>query len=451
MLTDISELQKSRERLRFTATHDMLTGLPNRALLFERLDEAVNRSIRSGMGGALLFIDLDNFKEVNDTVGHSAGDKVLVECAERIRVVLRKGDIFGRLGGDEFLLIVENLRDEEAPMSIAQKILEALRRPLKVGEESFEIGASIGIALFPKDSGQREELIQYADMAMYRAKEQGKNRFNYYSRKMDRMIRNHYKIERRLKEALSSEGFFLLYQPQIEIASGRIVGVEALLRLDESKAPGCPPSKFIPIAEESELIHRIGEWVVHEACRQVRRWLDDSGVAPLVAINLSRRQLADEGLADKLKQIIEGYRLDPSHFELEITETTFIRLGEAGYRGISRLQQKGFQISIDDFGTGYSSLSNLKNFNMDKLKIDRIFISDLESDESDRAITEASVNLAHALGLKVVAEGVETPGQLEILREMGCDEMQGYLYSPPVPPETISEMLRENASASDLK
>ena len=442
MLTDISELQKSREQLHFTATHDVLTGLPNRTLLFQHLEEALERSRTREHGGALLFIDLDNFKEINDTVGHSAGDRVLLECARRIRQGLREGDIFGRLGGDEFLLIIENIENMDVPMHAAKKVIEGLRRPFHVGSDVFELGASIGIALFPEDSGDMEELIQYADMAMYRAKEKGRNRFMYYSRALDEDVKRHYMIERTLKEALSTGGFYLQYQPQVDLVTGEVVAFEALLRIRESEMGALSPAEFIPVAEESDLIVRIGKWVFGEVCRQILRWREAGITPPLIGINLSRRQLMGEGFCDQIRKTASQYGLSPSSIEFEITETTFMYSRKRGYQMITELQEMGFGLSIDDFGTGYSSLANLKQFTVDKLKIDRSFVQDMTTNESDRAIIEASIALAKALGLGTVAEGVETAEQLRLLKAMECDEIQGFYISPPIGPDEVVEFLR---------
>lgn len=442
MLTDISELQASREKLHFTATHDALTKLPNRMLLFERLDEAIKRAKRNRMGGALFFIDLDNFKEINDTAGHSAGDKVLVECAARIRNVLRESDIFGRLGGDEFLLIIENIKHIDAPMYVAKKILHAVNQPFEIGDESFELGASIGVSLFPEDSSETEELVQFADMAMYRAKEKGKNRFQYYSKSLDTNVKRHYMIERALKDALQHDKYYLLYQPQLDLESGKATGVEALLRVDETIIGLISPAEFIPIAEEGELIIKIGKWVFEECCRQIVKWRREGIENLLVAINLSRRQLMDENWGTFVEETIGRYGIDPSNIEFEITETTFMHSKKLGYQTITFLQELGFKFSIDDFGTGYSSLANLKQFTVDKLKIDRSFVMDIVENESDRAIVKASIALAKALGLSTIAEGVETAEQQALLRELGCDEMQGYLFSRPIPAADIPELLR---------
>ncbi|WP_457595901.1 putative bifunctional diguanylate cyclase/phosphodiesterase [Hydrogenimonas sp.] len=441
MLTDISELEASTERLRYTATHDSLTGLPNRMLLFEKLGDALKKSKRRHTKGALLFIDLDNFKEINDTDGHRAGDAVLRECTNRVKSIIRESDTFGRLGGDEFLLILEEVSDTDAPMHVAQKIIDRLNEPFVVGDESFDLGASIGIALFPDDGFGVEELVQFADMAMYWAKERGKNRFHYYSRRLDESVRRHYMIEKALKEALREGQFHLLYQPQLSLRTGEVTGVEALVRVEGSVIGLISPAEFIPIAEESDLILKIGRWVFEEVCRQMAAWRETGVDGLRVAINLSRRQLRDEGWVPFVRETLSRYDIAHESIEFEITETTFMHSKEAGYRTIQRLQRMGFRFSIDDFGTGYSSLSNLKHFTVDKLKIDRSFVADMPESDSDLAIVQASVALGHALGLGVIAEGVETDRQVEMLRNIGCDEIQGYWYNRPLQPDAIPPLL----------
>jgi diguanylate cyclase (GGDEF)-like protein/PAS domain S-box-containing protein len=444
MLTDITELQASREMLHYTATHDTLTDLPNRRLVHERLGEAIERSLRSGKSGALLFIDLDNFKEINDTVGHSAGDRVLVECARRIRSVTGKEDLLGRFGGDEFLLVMEDLHEPQEALEKARRIIEVLKEPMERGRARFEIGASIGIALFPRDSTDIDQLIQYADMAMYRVKEEGRNNALFFSEELDQKLKERYRIEQLLKRTIRERGFHLLYQPQWDLLSKRIIGMEALIRLKGPRQESLPPGTFIPIAEESELIEAIGAWVLEESCRQLQAWKARYETVPRLALNLSRSQLKNASLPRQMEAVLQRYDLEASAFELEITETTFMHLGPSEYRVLEELQAMGFRLSIDDFGTGFSSLSNLKQFNVDKIKIDRSFIDELEKSESDRAITQASINLAHALGLKTVAEGVETPGQLALLQSMGCDEVQGFLFSHPLPSEELEAYLQEN-------
>ena len=442
MLTDISELQESREMLRFTATHDALTGLPNRRMLMNQLDRAVQRSLQNRHSGAVFFIDLDNFKDINDTMGHVAGDAVLIECASRIASVIRKNDTFGRLGGDEFLLITERIESPEALMQVAQKILAALNRPFQIGDLRHEIGASIGVAIFPHDSKNRDELLQFADMAMYRAKEQGKNRYQFYSSGLDEKVRRHFTIEKALRYALENDGFYLVFQPQIDLDSEVVVGLEVLLRIDDRIAGPLDPQEFIPIAEESDLILKIGRWVLTRCCQTLYRWRERPVLDGLdISINLSRRQLMDDSWADFVERTLKRYGIDPGRIEFEITETAFMQSERAGLRTIRRLHDLGCRISIDDFGTGYSSLSTLREFTIDKLKIDKSFIDDITRNSTDRTIVKASIAMAHAMGLTTIAEGVETDEQKRIIKLMGCKEMQGFLFSEPKEAHEILALL----------
>ncbi len=435
MLTDISELKKSREQLHFTATHDLLTELPNRRLLFQRLEETLVRCRDQGRSGALLLIDLDDFKEINDTAGHSAGDRVLQECVSRIRQSLGRDDLFGRLGGDEFLLILEDDEDKDLPLKTAEKIIEVFQRPFQIGDELLDVGASIGIACFPEDSTESGELIQYADMAITHAKQNGGKRITRYSHTFDEDLKRFYRIERALKEALSTGGFYLNYQPQVDITTGEVKGFEALLRIRETECGPLSPAEFIPVAEESELIITIGYWVFDEVCRQIVEWKKQGVTPPVIGVNLSRRQLMEEGFCDEIRRRVSHYDISPSSIEFEITETTFMHSRQQGYQVIDTLQKMGFRPSIDDFGTGYSSLANLKQFTVNKLKIDRSFVSDMCSNESDRAIIQATIALAKAFDLHTIAEGVESAEQLRLLKEMECDEIQGFYFSPPKNPE----------------
>ena len=444
MFTDISELRESREMLRFTASHDTLTGLPNRRLILSRLSEALRRSRRTGEAGAVMFIDLDNFKEVNDNAGHQAGDAVLLECAARIRSLLNPGENLGRLGGDEFLLIVESI---ETPERLSQLALEVIRRigePIVVEGVAHTVGASVGIAIFPRDSEDRDELLQFADMAMYRAKALGRNRYEFYSKELDEEVRRRYDVERALRYALEHDGFYLVFQPQFDLGTERVVGVETLLRIDERIAGPLHPSEFIPIAEESDLILRIGRWVLTRCCQFLYTWRNHPVLRDLpFALNLSRRQLSDEEWVPFVRHTLMKYRIDPRRIEFEITETAFMQSKSAGFRTIRQLQELGCRISIDDFGTGYSSLSALKEFTVDKLKIDKSFIDEIVRNTTDRTIVKASIAMAHAMGLRTIAEGVETHDQKRVIKLMGCKEIQGFLYSEPKSEEELLDFLEE--------
>ncbi len=444
ILTDISELQESREMLRFTATHDGLTGLPNRRMLLNHLEQAVRRSVRNHRSGAVFFIDLDNFKYINDSLGHIAGDAVLIECASRIRSAIRKSDIFGRLGGDEFLLITEEIKSPDDLMHLASKIIAVVNEPFYVGDLKHNIGASIGVAIFPNDSTNRDELLQFADMAMYQAKEKGKNRYQFYSSSLDRKVKRHFLIEKALRYALENDGFYLVFQPQIDLSTNVLTGLEALIRIDERIAGPLHPQEFIPIAEESDLILKIGRWVFQRCCQTIFQWNREYHLGNVeISINLSRRQLMDESWPGFVEETLKKYHLDPTKIEFEITETAFMQSQKTGSRTIEMLQKIGCKISIDDFGTGYSSLATLRKFTVDKLKIDKSFIDEISHNSTDRSIVKASIAMANAMGLKTVAEGVETDEQKKVVKLMGCKEMQGFLYSEPKRAAEILRLLKE--------
>jgi len=431
------------------ASHDPLTGLPNRLMLLEYIEQALERAIRQEQIGALFFIDLDNFKEINDTMGHAAGDKVLIECARRIRSVVRKSDIFGRLGGDEFLLIVEGIKGPDSLMNIAQKIIREINRPFHVKGYEYRLGVSIGIATFPQDSRNGAELLQCADLAMYRAKKSGKNRYEFYSKRLDEEVKRHATIQKALRYALDHEGFYLVFQPQLDLHSERLVGLEVLLRIDERIAGPLMPSEFIPIAEESELILHLGRWVFRTCCQQIHQWSRLYSLNGLrISINLSQRQLGDPGWVRYVDEYLRRYKIDPSLIEFEITETAFVASKELGYQTIRNLQRLGCKIAIDDFGTGYSSLSTLKEFTIDKLKIDQSFIEDIVQNSIDRTIVKASIAMAQAMGLSTIAEGVETTDQKRMIKMLGCSQIQGYLVSKPKRADEILGCLQKYAQPS---
>ncbi|WP_292654890.1 bifunctional diguanylate cyclase/phosphodiesterase [Nitratifractor sp.] len=445
ILTDISELQEFQEELHFSATHDVLTGLPNRRLLMNHLEQAIQRCVRNHRSGALFFIDLDDFKQVNDTLGHSAGDTVLTECAKRIRSAIRKSDIFGRLGGDEFLLIVEEIKSPDDLMHLAHKIINVVNQPFDVGGFQYHIGVSIGVATFPNDSTNREELLRYADMAMYQAKEQGKNRYRFYSNTLDQKLKRHSMIENILRYALENDGFYLVYQPKVDLNTNMLTGLEALIRIDEKIAGPLHPQEFIPIAEGSDLILKIGQWVFERCCQTMAQWKQEYQVNNIeISINLSPRQLMDGNFADFVERVLRKYGLDPTIIEFEIGETAFVQSQKASEHTIKKLQNIGCKISIDDFGTGYTSLATFKRYKVDKLKIDKSFIDEISLDGRDQSVVKASIALADAMDLKTVAIGIETDDQRQTLRLLGCKEMQGFLYSEPKrAPEILYLLLKE--------
>lgn len=441
IFSDAFRSEKEREQLYYSATHDFLTDLPNRRMLLDYLDRAVAKSRRTRRTGALFFLDLDNFKFINDSLGHTVGDLVLKTCAQRIKRVLRKSDIFGRIGGDEFLLIVEEIQSPDDIMSLSQKIIEVVSRPFEVQDFQYRIGISIGITLFPHDSADPQELIRFADTAMYQAKEEG-NRYRFYSRGLDQKIRRQLLIEKALRYALQHEKFYPVFQPLLDLGTNRVKSLEVLLRIDEGIAGPLSPQEFIPIAEESDLIHSIGRWVFEKSCETLKSWQTEEIDPILLSINLSRRQLVDAQWSRFVEMTMKKYRIDPRRIEFEITETAFMNSQETGYRTIRELKQMGCSITIDDFGTGYSSLSALKKFSVDKLKIDKSIIDEISHDSTDRSIVKASIALAHALDLDIVAEGVETANQEYLVRLMGCSEIQGFLYSHPKPAEEMLMFLR---------
>jgi len=423
-------------------SYDPLTGLPNRLMLLNQIEQSLQRCLRQQQIGALFFIDLDNFKEINDTMGHAAGDAVLMECAQRVKSVIRKSDTFGRLGGDEFLLIAEGIKGPDSLMHIAQKIIQVINKPFRINGYEYRLGASVGIATFPQDSMDGKALLRCADLAMYRAKKSGKNRYHFYSERLDKEVRRHATIQQALRYALDHDKFYLVYQPQIDLNSERLIGLEVLLRIDDSIAGPLLPSEFIPIAEESDLILHIGRWVFRHCCQQIRQWSVIYSLQGLrVSINLSQRQLTDPQWVAYVEEQLKRYGIDPSLIEFEITETAFISSKDVGYRTIRGLQKLGCKIAIDDFGTGYSSLSTLKEFTIDKLKIDKSFIDDIVKNSIDRTIVKASIAMAQALGLSTIAEGVETDDQKRLIKMLGCSQVQGFLYSEPKKADEILQCL----------
>ncbi len=441
---------QAEERVRHLAHFDELTGLPNRALFNQRLNHALARARRAEQPLAVLFIDLDRFKNVNDTLGHEAGDRVLKEVAQRLRGCLREVDTVSRLGGDEFVVLIETASRPADVAEVAQKILTALARPVALEGQEFHLTASIGISTCPGDSADLQGIMKNADIAMYRAKEQGKNNFQFYSAQINVHTLERVALESDLRHALERDEFVLHYQPKIDIASNRVVGVEALVRWQQSGKPLIPPMQFIPLAEESGLIVPIGEWVLRHACLQNRAWQDQGLPGLRIAVNLSARQFTHANLLQDVARVLRESRLDPAWLELEITEGMVMHDPARAVQLLRELKAMGIHLSLDDFGTGYSSLSYLKRFPLDSVKIDRSFIQDLPRDGDDAGITQAIIAMAHSLRLAVVAEGVETAEQLDFLRSNGCDEMQGYHFSRPLPEDQLRCMLLDIRAAGVL-
>ncbi len=440
----------AEDALRFVATHDPLTDLGNRAMFNDQLGHALRRTARYSRGLAVLFVDIDRFKVVNDTLGHSAGDRMLQQCAARLKDCLRGGDAVARLGGDEFVVLVEDYSGPRDAIAVAQKILATLAKPMLVEGQEFLPSASIGISIAPDDGADVEMLLRNADIAMYRAKEQGRNNYQFYSAQMNKHTFERLAMESSLRRAVERNEFLIHYQPKLDLETGAIAGVEALVRWNHPDLGMVSPAQFIPLAEETGLIVQIGEWVLYTACEQACRWRESGFPALRVAVNLSARQFAQRNLLRDVAAVMARTGLPPECLEFEITESLVMQNPEHAAVMLQKLKAMGITLSIDDFGTGYSSLGYLKRFPIDCVKIDRSFIKDIPTDADDMAITRGVIALGHSLRLKVVAEGVETAEQQEFLRAHGCDEMQGYLFSKPLAAEEVTALLVNHAQRSRL-
>ncbi|WP_366020193.1 EAL domain-containing protein [Nitrosomonas sp.] len=449
VFADITQMKQSEARLAHLAHYDPLTGLPNRLLVQSRLHHAIERAQRHNLRIATLYVDLDRFKNINDSLGHPIGDELLIMLAARLKKRLREEDSLARLGGDEFLLVLEDIKEPSESATVAQTLIDLLATPFELpsGHEIF-INASIGISLFPDDASNVTELIQHADMAMYLAKKEGRSTYRYHTEALSIAANERLVMETRLRHALTAGEFVLHYQPLIDAQSGRVVGVEALVRWQPPGEAIVPPGRFIPIAEETGLIVPLGEWVLRTACAQGRAWID-AGFAPLVmAVNLSVRQFQSENLADVIQQVLEETKLPAACLELELTESMFLEHAERSIDTLKTLKAPGIQLAIDDFGTGYSSLTYLKRFPIDKLKIDQSFVRGLAHDPNDREIAATIIAMARGLKLSVLAEGVESEQQLAFLRQHGCDYYQGFLFHRPAPAKELEAWLREHSAQS---
>jgi diguanylate cyclase (GGDEF)-like protein/PAS domain S-box-containing protein len=447
IVEDISDQREAEAQIKYLATHDALTGLYNRSIFQQLLGRALAQGRRYGRRFAVLFIDLDRFKVINDSFGHAAGDTVLKTTAERLQQFVRASDVLARIGGDEFVALIETPTREGAGVA-AGKLLEALAAPMVVGGHECRMTASLGIATFPEDAQDGDGLVESADMAMYVAKDAGKNAYRFYSADVGTMAVERRELERHLRHALENDEFSLVYQPKVDLKTNEIRGVEALLRWHSSVLGSISPTRFIPVAEETGLIAGLGRWVLRTACAQAAGWLKD-GLPPIcMAVNVSPLQFKDPEFLPTIHHVLAETGLPPALLELEITESMVMEDVDRVATTLAAIQDLGVRLAIDDFGTGYSSLAQLKRFPISTLKIDRSFIRDVLSSEQDRAITEAIIAVGRSLGVTIVAEGVETESQREYLRSHACDEMQGFYFSEPCAPQQFAALIREQRHAA---
>jgi diguanylate cyclase (GGDEF)-like protein/PAS domain S-box-containing protein len=447
LVHDVTERLNTERTIHYMAHHDALTGLPNRRLMQDRLNQAIMSARRKQRHVAVLFLDLDRFKVVNDTLGHDTGDFILKDVARRLVSCVREGDTVSREGGDEFVMILPDLERPEHARVVADKILKELARPVEIGGHEIHVTPSIGISHYPNDATDVHQLLKHADNAMYQAKDAGRNTVRFFTNDLNFLLSKRLEIESRLRKAIENEEFFLRYQPQVDLASGRISGMEALVRWNDPQKGEIFPKDFIFVAEELGLIVPIGEWVFRTACRQLKQWEED-GLPPVtIAINISPRQFMSRKLVSTLLAIVREVGANPKHIELEITETMIMRNVEQSIETLSRLRSVGMQVAVDDFGVGYSSLGQLKRLPATSMKIDRSFIMNVPEDASSGSITEAIIAMAKRLKLRCIAEGVETRAQLEFLRVNQCEAFQGYLFSRPVTALEATAMLKAQASS----
>jgi diguanylate cyclase (GGDEF)-like protein/PAS domain S-box-containing protein len=437
----------AEQNLRFVASHDPLTGLFNRNIFDERLHQALAQAARFERSLSLLFIDLDGFKLINDTHGHNAGDALLAELAARLRNTLREGDVIGRMGGDEFVVLIEEFTEVSQVAEVAKKLLDTVTRPFVLHGQSCQVTASLGISIYPDDGSDAQTLLKNADMAMYLVKQQGKNSFRFYSPQMNVHLMERLSLESGLRRAIERGELLLLYQPRVGVRDGQVTGMEALMRWQHPTQGMIGPSEFIPVAEDAGLIAAIGEWALHSACRQARAWRDLGLPLLRVAVNLSPKQFQQESLIQVVREALHRVGLEPARLELEITEEMVIRNPERAVRLLTQLKEIGVRVVVDGFGTGYSSLSFLKRLPIDSVKIDHSLIVDLPRSDDAAALTRGVVAMAHSLGLTVIAEGVETREQWEFLHQQGCEEMQGNYFSAPVTAEIVPGIVRQPAAA----
>lgn len=441
---DITERKKEEERINYLANYDVLTGLPNRYLLSDRIEQALSSAQRNQARVAVLFIDLDRFKNINDSLGHDIGDALLKLVARRLKSCLRRSDTIARQGGDEFVAVLTELDSADEVIFVAEKMIESLLENFTLNEYQLSITPSIGISIYPDDGQSSIELLRNADLAMYRAKDSGRNNFQFYAPDMNVKAVQRLKLENSLRAAISQQQLMVYYQPKVNVHSGKMTGMEALLRWQHPEMGFVSPAIFIPIAEESGLINEIGDWVLRQSCLQARLWQGQGFDIVPVAVNLSSRQLKQSNLVEHILTVLRDAELDARYLVLEITESMLMDMGDSGVGVLEQLRAAGIKLALDDFGTGYSSLSRLKNLPLDSLKIDQSFVRDIVTDPNDASIVSATAVLAHALNLRVTAEGVETQDQLDFIKSLQCEEYQGYLFSRPVPALEVEKFLQRS-------
>ena len=443
-------LEAANQKLRHLATHDPLTGLPNRILLDDRLQQAIVHADRDMRSFALLVCDLDRFKLINESLGHRAGDELLQEVARRLATVTRAVDTLARLGGNEFVLIGTSIGDADDAAGLAARVIDVLQTPVRIATIDIYVSPSIGIAMYPDDGVTMQALLTRADAAMHSAKQHGRGNFRRYAPGMDAGIEDRVQLESDLHHAVALNQFELYYQPKVDTQTGEVRSAEALIRWIHPMRGIVSPAEFVPLAEECGLIGEIGGWVIREACRQTRAWQIEGVPSLRVSVNLSASQFRDSGLLDLIRSALDDAGLEPRYLEVELTESAVMSDPEKSIDILEHLSAMGVLVSVDDFGTGYSSMSYLRRFPIDKLKIDRVFIDEIVSRPEDASIVRAIVSLAHSLRLKVVAEGVETPAQLDFLKTAGCDEYQGYHFSRPLPAADFERLMREARPYDDF-
>lgn len=435
--------KSAEDRLAYLAQFDALTGLPNHNLYVERLSQTLRQTEWQGRRVGVLFVDVDRFKSVNDKLGHSGGDAVLMQVARRLQSCARPNDTVARLSGDEFALLLDHLDGLEEAAAVAECVIASLAKPFRVDTREVYVSASLGISVSPADGSTSDSLLKHADLAMYRAKQSGRNTYRFFAAEMNERAAEHHRMEGDLRGAVDRHEFVLHYQPKADLKSGAISGFEALLRWNHPLRGLVPPAEFIPILEDTGLIDEVGDWVIRQACEQIRLWQLAGLPHYPVAVNLSARQFTQSGLETTIGSILDESQIDAGLLEIELTESVLMSDSEDALRVLDNIKQRGIRLSVDDFGTGYSSLAYLKRFPLDSLKIDRAFIRDITTDSGGATIAKAIINLAHSLKLKVVAEGVEKQAQLDFLRDHGCDEIQGFLFARPMPAAECERAMRE--------